>query len=366
MIELEEVKTFLLSLKPKIEFIEKTFKIENLDKEFLVLENKSNELGFWSNYEENKEVIERLKYVKNTLAIFKKIQEKFNDTIDLIEICDSENDISFIDEIKNSVNEIKSDIESQILISLLNSKHDENNAILTIHSGAGGTESQDWVEMMFKMYSKWADKHKMKLKILNFLDGEEAGFKNISAIIEGENAYGLLKGENGVHRLVRISPFDSSGRRHTSFAAVEIIPDLDNKIKIDIPTSEIKVDVFRASGAGGQHVNKTSSAVRITHIPTNIVVVCQNERSQFQNKESALKILKSKLYQIKECEKLENIKDIKGVQKEISWGSQIRSYIFMPYTMVKDHRTKTEVSNIDAVMNGDIDVFIYAYLEHIL
>ena len=248
--------------------------------------------------------------------------------------------------------------------TLLTGEYDSQNAILTLHAGAGGTESQDWAEMLCRMYMRWAEKHKYKVKILDYLDGEEAGLKSASILIEGLNAYGFLKGENGVHRLVRISPFDASGRRHTSFASLEVIPEINDEIKIEISPDDIKMDVFRASGAGGQHVNKTSSAVRLTHIPTGIVVACQNERSQFQNRDTAMKILKSKLIEIKEREHLDKIDDIKGVQKEIAWGSQIRSYTFMPYTLVKDHRTGFEIGNVQAVMDGEIDGFINSYLTN--
>ena len=277
-----------------------------------------------------------------------------------------EEDLSLIHEIKSQIKNIISDLESQTISTLLTGEYDANNAILTFHAGAGGTESQDWVEMLYRMYSRFADRHGYKVKLLDYLDGEEAGLKSASMLIEGENAYGYLKGESGVHRLVRISPFDSSGRRHTSFASIEVIPEINDKINIEISPDDIQMDVFRASGAGGQHVNKTSSAVRLTHIPTGIVVACQNERSQHQNRDMAMKMLKSKLIEIKEREHLEKIEDIKGVQKEITWGSQIRSYIFMPYTLVKDHRTGYEVGNVSAVMDGEIDDFINFYLKFII
>ncbi len=277
-----------------------------------------------------------------------------------------EEDLSLIHEIKSQIKNIINDLESQTISTLLTGEYDSNNAILTFHAGAGGTESQDWVEMLYRMYSRFADRHGYKVKLLDFLDGEEAGLKSASILIEGENSYGYLKGESGVHRLVRISPFDSSGRRHTSFASIEVIPEIDDKINIEISPDDIQMDVFRASGAGGQHVNKTSSAVRLTHIPTGIVVACQNERSQHQNRDMAMKMLKSRLIEIKEREHLEKIEDIKGVQKEITWGSQIRSYIFMPYTLVKDHRTGYEVGNVESVMDGEIDNFINSYLKFII
>ena len=301
--------------------------------------------------------------MKSKVKEFTKLKNEFEDLSVLIEMSCQENDESSVDEIQADLNRFKKELENQTLTTLLTGEYDNQNAILTFHSGAGGTEAQDWVEMLCRMYSKWAEKHNYKVKILDFLDGEEAGLKSASLLIEGENAYGFLKGENGVHRLVRVSPFDSSGRRHTSFASLEVIPEINDEIKIDISPEDIKMDVFRASGAGGQHVNKTSSAVRLTHIPTGIVVSCQNERSQFQNRDTAMKILKSKLIEIKEREHLEKIEDIKGVQKEIAWGSQIRSYVFMPYTLVKDHRTSYEMGNVEAVMNGELDGFIHEYLK---
>ena len=258
---------------------------------------------------------------------------------------------------------MKTDLDAQRLQTLLTGEYDSKNAILTFHAGAGGTEAQDWAEMLYRMYNRWAERHNFKVKEVDYLDGEEAGLKSAVLLIEGENAYGYLKSESGVHRLVRVSPFDASGRRHTSFASLEVMPEIDNTINIEIRPEDIKMDVYRASGAGGQKVNKTSSAVRLTHIPTGIVVASQVERSQYQNRDVAMTMLKSKLLEIKEREHLEKIEDIKGVQKEIAWGAQIRSYVFMPYTMVKDHRTSFETGNINAVMDGDIDGFINAYLK---
>ncbi|MBQ5562315.1 MAG: peptide chain release factor 2, partial [Clostridia bacterium] len=258
---------------------------------------------------------------------------------------------------------VKNDLDAQRLQTLLTGEYDAKNAILTFHAGAGGTEAQDWAEMLYRMYCHWAERHNFKVKEVDYLDGEEAGLKSAVLLIEGENAYGYLKSESGVHRLVRVSPFDASGRRHTSFASLEVMPEIDNTINIEIRPEDIKMDVYRASGAGGQKVNKTSSAVRLTHIPTGIVVASQVERSQYQNRDMAMTMLKSKLIEIKEREHLEKIEDIKGVQKEIAWGAQIRSYVFMPYTMVKDHRTSYETGNINAVMDGDLDGFINAYLK---
>ncbi len=291
------------------------------------------------------------------------MKTKYEDLCTLVDLADEEQELSLLDELKSQLKEISCDLEEQTLSTFLTGEYDSENAILNFHSGAGGTEAQDWVEMLCRMYTRWGEKHGFKVKMLDFLDGEEAGLKSASILIEGENAYGFLKGEMGVHRLVRISPFDASGRRHTSFASIEVIPEISDEIDVEIAPDDIKMDVFRASGAGGQHVNKTSSAVRLTHVPTGIVVACQNERSQFQNREMAMKMLKSKLLEIKEREHLDKIEDIKGEQKEIGWGSQIRSYVFMPYTLVKDHRTGFEVGNVQSVMNGDLDGMINAYLR---
>jgi peptide chain release factor 2 len=268
-----------------------------------------------------------------------------------------------LDEISQGVLEFENELSSATLSTLLTGEYDSKNALLTFHAGAGGTEAQDWAQMLVRMYTRWGERHGFKVKMLDFLDGEEAGLKSAVLQVEGVNAYGYLKGETGVHRLVRISPFDSSGRRHTSFASLEVMPEIDDDAQIDIRPEDLKVDTYRSGGAGGQHVNKTESAVRITHIPTGIIVACQNERSQHQNREVAMKMLKSKLVEIKEREHLDKIEDIKGVQKEIAWGSQIRSYVFMPYTLAKDHRTNFENGNIGAVMDGDLDGFINAYLK---
>ena len=276
---------------------------------------------------------------------------------------DEEGDLSLVEEIESSIEELEKNLASLRLQTLLTGEYDKNNVLLTFHAGAGGTEAMDWVQMLVRMYSRWTERHGFKVQMLDFLDGDEAGLKSAILRIEGENAYGYLKSESGVHRLVRVSPFDSSGRRHTSFASLEVMPEISDDHDIEVREEDIKMDVFRSSGAGGQHINKTSSAVRLTHIPTGIVVACQNERSQFQNREQAMRMLKSKLLEIKEREHLEKIEDIKGVQKEIAWGSQIRSYVFMPYTLAKDHRTGAESGNINAVMDGEIDTFINAYLK---
>lgn len=281
----------------------------------------------------------------------------------MIELANEEEDADLLEDCTSSVEEIEKKLESLTLSTLLSREFDSKNALLTFHAGAGGTEAQDWAEMLFRMYNRWGERHGYKVSTLDYLDGDVAGIKSATILVEGENAYGYLKGEMGIHRLVRVSPFDSSGRRHTSFASVEVMPEIDDDVDVEIRDEDIKMDVYRASGAGGQKVNKTSSAVRLTHIPTGIVVSCQIERSQHQNREVAMRMLKSKLVEIKERENLERIEDIKGDQKEIAWGSQIRSYVFMPYTMVKDHRTNFEMGNITAVMDGDLDGFINAYLK---
>ncbi|MGN1043448.1 MAG: peptide chain release factor 2 [Acutalibacteraceae bacterium] len=363
MIQLDELHIEINKLQPKIKSLEEALKISDSKKRLETLELETGNPDFWDNSESSRKILAEISNLKSKVKEFTKLKNEFEDLGVLIEMCCQENDESSVEEIQTSLNKLIKNLENQTLTTLLTGEYDSQNAILTFHSGAGGTEAQDWVEMLCRMYTKWAEKHKYKVKMLDFLDGEEAGLKSASLLIEGKNAYGFLKGENGVHRLVRISPFDSSGRRHTSFASLEVIPEINDEIKIDISPEDIKMDVFRASGAGGQHVNKTSSAVRLTHIPTGIVVACQNERSQFQNRDTAMKILKSKLIEIKEREHLEKIEDIKGIQKEIAWGSQIRSYVFMPYTLVKDHRTSYEMGNVEAVMNGELDGFIQEYLK---
>ena len=294
---------------------------------------------------------------------YKKTEQFLEDIIEMNELVSNENDESLEEELLKSIKELDKKIEKLEINTLLSGKYDMNNAIITLHPGAGGTESCDWAQMLYRMYTRWATANNYEVKELDYLDGEEAGLKSVTALIKGPYAYGYLKGEMGVHRLVRISPFDSGGRRHTSFASLEVLPEITEDIQIDINPDDLRVDTYRASGAGGQHINKTSSAVRITHIPTNIVVSCQSERSQIQNRETAMKMLKSKLLDLKEKEHKDKIEDLKGNQMDIAWGSQIRSYVFCPYTMVKDHRTNYEVGNIEAVMNGDLNGFMDAYLK---
>ncbi len=363
MLAFEELRFSLLESEKPLLSLREALGIDDLKKEVEKLEQQSATNGFWDNLEESQKVLQRTSMLKNRISSYENLKNNFDDALVMIELSNEEKDESMLDECTKSVEDIKRELEKLTLTTLLTGEFDRNNAILTFHAGAGGTEAQDWAQMLFRMYSRWGERHGFKVSTLDFLDGDEAGLKSATILIEGENAYGFLKSETGVHRLVRVSPFDSSGRRHTSFASLEVMPEIDDTIKVDINPDDIKIDYYRASGAGGQKVNKTSSAVRLTHTPTGIVVSCQVERSQHQNREVAMRMLKSKLVEIKEREHLERIEDIKGDQKEIGWGSQIRSYVFMPYTLAKDHRTNCEIGNINAVMDGEIDEFINAYLK---
>ncbi len=336
---------------------------DSLSAEVEQLETKTAEPGFWDKPEESQAILKQLKHKKGTLERYIKLKRDFDDTEMLIEIAIEEDDESVVDEVVTDLAAVKKEYERQKIEILLSGEYDGNNAIISIHPGAGGTEAQDWAQMLYRMYQHYAEKKGFKLKVLDYIDGDEAGIKSVSFLVEGDNAYGYLKCESGVHRLVRVSPFDSSGRRHTSFASVEVLPEFNDEITIEINEADIKIDTHRSSGAGGQHVNKTDSAIRITHLPTGIVVGCQTERSQVQNRETAMRMLKSKLLEIKEREHLEKIDDITGTKMNIEWGSQIRSYVFMPYTLVKDNRTDYETGNIQAVMDGDLDDFINEYLK---
>lgn len=320
------------------------------------------ETDFWDDHEKAQSILQTTKILKDKLQAFASIEDKLEELETLIEMVLEEKDESLESEIESLCEELKSLVNKQKLEALLTGEYDSNNAILSIHAGTGGLDAQDWAEMLMRMYIRWSEKRGYKIKIVDLIRDTEAGIKTALITVEGLNAYGFLKSEKGVHRLVRISPFDSSGKRHTSFASIDIMPELDEDIDIDINPNDIKIDTFRASGAGGQHINKTDSAVRITHIPTGIIVQCQNERSQHYNKSTAMRLLMSKLVELKELEQLEKIDDIKGDYSQIAWGSQIRSYVFHPYNMVKDHRTNSEVGNVQAVMDGDIDGFIDAYL----
>ena len=363
MIQFEELKLQLEQLEPDIKELANALGLDKLKMEIEQLEQRAAQPGFWDDAENSQKILQKTGTLKNKVEAYDNLVAAYDDTLALIELANEEEDISLLEEAQSEFDKVKSNLDAQRLQTLLTGEYDSKNAILTFHAGAGGTEAQDWAEMLYRMYNRWAERHNFKVKEVDYLDGEEAGLKSAVLLIEGENAYGYLKSESGVHRLVRVSPFDASGRRHTSFASLEVMPEIDNTINIEIRPEDIKMDVYRASGAGGQKVNKTSSAVRLTHIPTGIVVASQVERSQYQNRDVAMTMLKSKLLEIKEREHLEKIEDIKGVQKEIAWGAQIRSYVFMPYTMVKDHRTSFETGNISAVMDGDIDGFINAYLK---
>ena len=362
MIEFDEYKGKLNAAKPGLDGLGRALKLDDVRAEISSLEAESAKEGFWNDVANSQKVQKRLKQLQNKLGGYEKLCSQWDDLMTICEMAIEENDESMLDELKSGFAQFESTLESMRLSTLLSGEYDANNAILTIHPGAGGTEAQDWAQMLYRMYTRWAERHGYTYTLLDWQDGEEAGIKSASIKIEGENAYGYLKSEHGVHRLVRISPFDASGRRQTSFAAVEVMPEITDTGEIELRDEDIKMDVFRSSGAGGQKVNKTSSAVRLTHLPTGIVVSSQVERSHFQNLENCKDMLRAKLAEIKEREHLEKISDIKGVQMKIDFGSAIRSYVFMPYTLAKDARTGFENGNINAVMDGDIDGFINAYL----
>ena len=339
------------------------FDIAKLEQELNELEKKTLESDFWDDTTSANSILDKIKSLKNKCKNYREIEADLAGIKDIIDLLKIEYDENLANEMIKDINKIEKEVEKFEIQTLLSGKYDKNNAILTIHPGAGGTEAQDWAEMLYRMYTRWATKSGYKVEELDYLEGDEAGLKSVTFEVSGENAYGYLKGEMGVHRLVRISPFDSGGRRHTSFASLEVLPEITDDVDLYINPDDIKMDVFRASGAGGQHINKTSSAVRLTHIPTGIITSCQTQRSQLQNREFAMKMLKSKLLDLKEKEHKETIDELKGIQREIAWGSQIRSYVFCPYTMVKDHRTNFEVGNVQGVMDGDLDGFIQSYLK---
>jgi peptide chain release factor 2 len=363
MLQLEEFKLSLEGSRQQLKELGEALGLERAKEEVEELENKAAQPGFWEDLDISQRIMQKTRQLKDKISVFDNLCSEFEDTLTLIQLANEEGDESLFSEISEATKKVISEIDTMRLSTLLIGEYDSKNAILAFHAGAGGTEAQDWAEMLYRMYTRWAERHNFKVKLLDYLDGEEAGLKSASILVEGLNAYGFLKSEIGVHRLVRISPFDASGRRHTSFASLEVMPEINDEIEIDIKSEDLRVDTYRASGAGGQHINKTESAIRITHLPTGVVVACQNERSQHQNREIAMMMLKSKLIEIKEREHLDKIEDIKGEQKDIGWGSQIRSYVFMPYTLAKDHRTNFESGNINAVMDGEIDGFINAYLK---
>ena len=339
------------------------FDLKNMQIKIKELEDKMTKPNFWDDSKSASKTLQELKSLKGKEKSFSKFTNELDMLKDILELIETENDEELQNDFFKNMKNIEKELEKFEIQMLLSGKYDNNNAIVTLHPGAGGTESQDWAQMLYRMYSRWANKNGYNIKELDYLEGEEAGIKSVTFLVSGENAYGYLKTEKGVHRLVRISPFDAGGRRHTSFASVEVLPEINDDVEIEINNEDLRIDTYRASGAGGQHINKTDSAVRITHIPTNIVVSCQSERSQIQNKETAMRMLKSKLIDLKEKEQKETINELKGQQREIAWGNQIRSYVFCPYTLVKDHRTGYEVGNVQAVMDGEIDDFIDTYLK---
>ena len=363
MLEFEEYKVRLNGYKPTLEVLKDALRLDAAQKEIEELEAASERDGFWNDVANSQKVQKRLKQLKDKSENYRRLCAAWDDMMTICEMAIEENDESMLPELESEFAAFAEKTEATRLGTLLTGEYDANNAILTFHAGAGGTEAQDWASMLYRMYNMWADRHGYKVKVMDYLDGDEAGLKSATIMIEGENAYGFLKSEHGIHRLVRVSPFDAAGRRHTSFAAVEVMPEISDDKEIELRDEDIKMDVFRSSGAGGQKVNKTSSAVRLTHLPTGIVVSSQVERSHFQNLENCKNMLRARLAEIKEREHLEKISDIKGVQMKIEWGSQIRSYVFMPYQLVKDHRTEHENGNIQNVMDGDLDGFINAFLS---
>ena len=362
LIEYDEYKQKLRDLGPELEKLSAALDMDSARAEASKLEDETAQDGFWNDLERSQKVQQRLKQLQNKIARQDKLVTEWQDLTALCEMGQEAEDEELLEELKTGFQTLEEKIEESRMATLLSGEYDSHSAILTFHAGAGGTEAQDWTEMLYRMYTRWTDRHGFTYKILDYEDGDEAGIKSATIAIEGENAYGYLKSENGVHRLVRVSPFDANARRQTSFAAVEVMPEMDDDDSIEIRDEDIEMQVFRSSGAGGQHINKTSSAVRLIHKPTGIVVSSQQERSQFQNRDNCMKMLRAKLMELKAQQHAEKISDIKGVQMKIEWGSQIRSYVFMPYQMVKDTRTGFETGNIDNVMDGDIDGFINAYL----
>ena len=362
IIEYDAYKQKLGAIGPRLEKLAAALDLEGARREVEELEEKTGDPNFWNDVSASQKVLQRTKQLKNKLENHARLVGQWEALTTLVEMAMEEDDESLLPEVQEGYDKLESALEEANLATLLTGEYDASNAILTLHAGAGGTEAQDWCQMLFRMYTRWGERHNFTVKILDYEDGEEAGIKSAAISIEGENAYGFLRSENGVHRLVRISPFDANARRQTSFAAVEVMPEIEDDNSVEIRQEDIEMQVYRASGAGGQHVNKTSSAVRLIHRPTGVVVSSQQERSQVQNRENCMKMLRAKLMEMKAQQHAEKISDIKGVQMKIEWGSQIRSYVFMPYTLAKDTRTGFENGNITAVMDGDLDGFINAYL----
>lgn len=363
MVELDNFKTVLATYKAPLLEVKSALDLVNKQQKIQELEREMESPDFWNDPSVSQKKMQSLKSMKDDVATYSDLEQGYEDIETMIEMGYEENDASLIPEIQEMLDEFVNTYEAIRMKTLLSGEYDGKKAIVSLHAGAGGTESCDWAAMLFRMYSRWADKKGFTLTVLDSLDGEEAGIKSITFEVNGENAYGYLKSEKGVHRLVRISPFNAAGKRQTSFVSCDVMPDIDEDIDIEIKDDEIRIDTYRSSGAGGQHINKTSSAIRITHFPTGIVVQCQNERSQFQNKDKAMQMLKAKLYLLKQEEQMEKAAGIRGEVTEIGWGNQIRSYVMQPYTMVKDRRTGVESGNVDNVMDGDIDLFINGYLK---
>ena len=363
MLQFDEYKVKLNNLAPTLEKLGQALDLESAERELDMLQAESAADGFWNNLEKAQKVQQRIKTLQTKVDKHHKRKQHWDDLMALCEMGNEFEDESLVPELEEGYVALEEEMEEARLQTLLTGEYDSSNVILTIHPGAGGTEAQDWAQMLYRMYTRWTERHGFTYQIMDYQDGDEAGIKSATIMIEGENAYGYLRGEHGVHRLVRVSPFDANARRHTSFSSLDVAPVLEDDKDFEVNMEEVRIDTYRAGGAGGQHVNRTDSAVRMTHIPTGIVAQCQNERSQIQNREVCLRILKSRLLELREREKEEQMADIKGEMKKIEWGSQIRSYVFQPYTMVKDHRTNYESGNVDDVMDGNLDGFITAYLK---
>ena len=363
MIELDEIKYRLTPYEKELDEIKDALDLQNKEERIIELERTMEAPGFWDDMDKAQKYMKELKNLKDSIETYNNLKSLYDDILVLIEMGEESEDAEIAEEAKSSMDEFASKVDEVKIKTLLSGEYDKYNAILKLNAGAGGTESCDWTSMLYRMYTRWAESKGYKTEVLDFLDGDEAGIKSITFQVNGENAYGYLKSEKGVHRLVRISPFNAAGKRQTSFASCDVMPDIEEDLDVEINDDDIRIDTYRSSGAGGQHINKTSSAIRITHLPTGIVVQCQNERSQLQNKDKAMKMLKAKLYLLKQQEEQEKKSGIRGEIKEIGWGSQIRSYVMQPYTMVKDHRTNEETGNVSSVLDGNIDQFINAYLK---
>ena len=365
MVELDQFKYTLSTYDETLKEVKDSLDLENKERRITELDKSMEEPGFWDDPELSTKTVREAKNLKDTVDGYKHLEQQYEDIQVMIEMGYEENDPAMIPEIQEMLDEFVKELEELRTKTLLSGEYDGCNAILKLNAGAGGTEAMDWCSMLYRMYQRWADKKGFTTEVLDFLDGDEAGLKSITLQVNGENAYGYLKSEKGVHRLVRISPFNAAGKRQTSFVSCDVMPDIEEDLDVEINPDDLRIDTYRSSGAGGQHINKTSSAIRITHLPTGIVVQCQNERSQFQNKDKAMQMLKAKLYLLKQQENAEKLSDIRGDVKDINFGNQIRSYVMQPYTLVKDHRTNAENGNVNAVMDGDIDLFISAYLKWI-